>query len=99
MFKSQTGSRFLWRQPLGRPECPYAYRWVLPLGPLGSLRLHHWVASDDLRASHNHPSDFITIILKGGYHDYQEDDDGLKLIEPLKTGDIRFRKASHRHKV
>jgi hypothetical protein len=58
-----------WREPLGKPECPYCYRWVLPLGPLGSLRLHHWLASDDLRAYHDHPSHFATLVLRGGYWD------------------------------
>lgn len=62
--------RFLiWRQQLGDPKCPYAERWVLNLGPLGSLRLHHWFRSDDKRAKHDHPSDFITLVLKGSYID------------------------------
>lgn len=58
-----------WREPLGRPECPYAERWVLSLGRLGSLRLHRWFSSDDKRAPHDHPSDFITLILRGAYID------------------------------
>ncbi len=55
-----------WREALGRPECPYLYRWMLIL--LGfSVRLHHWVRSDDRRFFHDHASDFVSIILKGRY--------------------------------
>lgn len=61
---------FTWRQQLGRPECPYMERWVLNLGRLGSIRLHHWIRSDDKRAKHDHPADFITLVLKGSYEDW-----------------------------
>jgi hypothetical protein len=60
----------VWRQQLGQPECPYVERWALYLGPLGSIRLHHWLASDDTRSKHDHPSDFITLVLKGRYEDH-----------------------------
>lgn len=83
-----------WREPLGRPECPYCYRWVIPLGPLGSLRLHHWVGSDDLRAYHDHPSNFLTLIIWGGYWD--ETATGM---EWLGAGSIRYRPAWHTHSV
>jgi hypothetical protein len=59
-----------WKEPLGRPECPYMYRWALSLGPKGpSIRLHHWLRSDDKRFKHDHPADFITLVLKGRYTD------------------------------
>lgn len=58
-----------WREQLGDPECPYAERWILNFGPLGSIRLHRWFRSDDKRAKHDHPSDFVTLVLKGGYVD------------------------------
>lgn len=35
-----------WAEPLGRPECPYARRWVLNLGVF-AIRIHHWIKSDD----------------------------------------------------
>lgn len=38
------------------------YRW-----PFGSVRLHEIVASDDGRAFHDHPWDFVSIGLRGGY--------------------------------
>lgn len=53
---------------LGRRECPYLHRWLVQT-PVGSLRLHHWFRSDDKRAKHDHPSDFLTVVLAGSYTD------------------------------
>lgn len=60
--------QFRWREPLGLQECPYMYRWVCNLG-LFSVRLHHWLRSDDKRFFHDHPWVFLSIIIKGGYTD------------------------------
>lgn len=55
-----------WREPLGKPQCPYLYRWTLIV--LGfSIRLHHWLRSDDRRFYHDHACNFISIVLKGKY--------------------------------
>lgn len=67
---------------------------MIDLGRLGSLRLHHWLASDDHRALHDHPSDFITLVLKGRYDDVT--DAGVELMKP---GTLRCRKAEHQHYV
>lgn len=96
---TNAGRRLTWRQPLGRPECPYAYRWVVPLGPLGSIRLHHWLRSDDARAAHDHPSDFVTVVLAGRYADIRERDDGTVATDELRAGSVRYRRAEHRHRV
>lgn len=72
-------------QKLGDPECPYMRRWVLNFGPLGSIRLHHWYRSDDKRFKHDHPSDFITLVLKGTYTDLC-DGPGRHKIEPYRCG-------------
>lgn len=63
---------FTWNEKLGDPECPYLIRWAINFGPLGSVRLHHWVRSDDKRHAHDHPSNFITLILKGEYEDWTQ---------------------------
>jgi len=83
-----------WNEPLGEPECPYAYRWWLSLGPLGSLRLHDWIRSDDKRAKHDHPSDFVTLVLRGAYTDLGRDGD-----ERMTPGTVRYRRAEHTHTV
>lgn len=100
-----------WRQQLGDPECPYAERWVLDFGPLGSIRLHHWFRSDDKRAKHDHPSDFITFVLKGEYTDLgyvphpecdcKGDPSCIRCntLEHMGPGSIARRRAEHRHTV
>jgi len=55
-----------WKEALGRPECPYLYRWTFIFFGY-SIRLHHWLKSDDRRFFHDHPSNLISLILKGKY--------------------------------
>ena len=55
-----------WKEPLGRPECPYLYRWTFAFFGY-TIRLHHWIRSDDKRFFHDHPFNFISIVLKGRY--------------------------------
>jgi hypothetical protein len=55
-----------WKEPLGRPECPYLYRWTFILFNF-SIRLHHWIRSDDRRYFHDHSCDFISVVLRGNY--------------------------------
>lgn len=61
-----------WNEPIGPSECPYLYRWVL-LTPYFSIRLHHFIRSDDKRYFHDHAWDFYTFILKGCYWDVSKD--------------------------
>lgn len=56
-----------WAEPLGKE--PYAYRWVFEFW-FFSIRVHHWICSDDLRYFHDHPFSFFRLILKGGYVDH-----------------------------
>ena len=56
-----------WKEALGKPECPYLYRWTLIIFGF-SIRLHHWLRSDDNRYFHDHACDLISIILKGWYY-------------------------------
>lgn len=55
-----------WKEPLGLPECPYLYRWTFIFFGY-SIRLHHWLRSDDRRFFHDHSCDLISIIIKGKY--------------------------------
>lgn len=82
-----------WRQQLGRSECPYAERWVLNLY-FFSIRLHHFIRSDDARAFHDHPWWFITMVLRGGYTDRSPDGD-----DHLGVRSIRYRPALHKHTI
>lgn len=55
-----------WKEKLGLPRCPYLYRWTLIVFGY-SIRLHHWIKSDDRRFFHDHSCDLISIIIKGRY--------------------------------
>lgn len=81
------------RERLGLPECPYVIRWRIETR-IGSVRLHHWLGSDDDRAFHDHPWWFCTLVLKGGYVDKSPNRD-----EYLRAGAIRYRPAQHQHTV
>lgn len=84
---------FKWREKLGLPSCPYVIRWRFET-PWFSVRLHHWLASDDDRAFHDHPWSFTTFVLKGEYVD-----DSPAGPELLKAPCVRRRPAEHRHTV
>ena len=52
----------LYRSHLGN----YMHRWIARC-PWGTLRLHHVLTSDEGRDFHDHPFDFASLILRGGY--------------------------------
>lgn len=93
MRRTKKWRLFVWKQALGLPECPYVYRWVLDLW-FFSVRVHHFLRSDDDRALHDHPWWFVTWVLAGNYVDHNEAGDEL-----LMAGDVRFRPAHHKHTV
>jgi hypothetical protein len=61
-----------WKEALGKPECPYLYRWTFIFFGF-SIRIHHWLKSDDRRFFHDHSCDFVSIILKGKYKNVTPD--------------------------
>lgn len=87
---------FKWRQPLGDSECPYVIRWVFKCKWF-SLRLHHWLSSDDKRHFHDHEWWYLTIILWGSYTEWSPNVPYGR--ETLKVGSIRYRPAIHKHIV
>lgn len=87
-----------WGQRVGETECPYLRRWILNFG-LGSIRVHHWIASDDPRALHDHPWWFLTFVVRGGYLDVSEYADGTPRYDHLTEGSVRYRPALHKHTV
>lgn len=48
----------------------YMERWTLTT-PLGQVRLHHILRGDDDRHFHDHPFDFVSLILAGGYMEHR----------------------------
>lgn len=55
-----------WAEKLGFKECPYLIRWTFILFGY-SIRIHHWIKSDDNRFFHDHSADLLSIVLKGKY--------------------------------
>ena len=80
-----------WREQLGRPECPYLYRWTLIICGC-SIRVHHWLRSDDNRHFHDHACDLVSTILKGCYHNVVPVDDA----EPDVANQRRIRARAWR---
>jgi hypothetical protein len=82
-----------WNEPMGEKACPYMFRWVLVFFGF-SIRLHKWLRSDDKRFFHDHPWNFLVIVLRGGYADVCPEGRDI-----LRVGSVRFRSALHRHYV
>ena len=98
------GINIAWHEPLGVPGSPYLVRWMIECRALGSIRLHHWLGSDDHRAPHDHSWPFATLVLRGRYFDATaewNDDGSLKEWREteLRAGTLRLRAAGHRHYV
>lgn len=83
----------IWRQKLGPEQCPYVVRWVVGCRWF-SIRLHHWLRSDDTRHAHDHPWDFVSVVLCGSLVDRTEASDEYRGWLNVK----RFQ-AEHRHMV
>lgn len=56
-----------WKEKLGYLDNPYLIRWTFILFGY-SIRIHHWIKSDDNRFFHDHSSNLLSIVLKGHYH-------------------------------
>ena len=55
-----------WAEKLGVPDDPYLVRWTFIFFGY-SMRIHHWIKSDDDRYFHDHSADLLSIVLKGKY--------------------------------
>jgi hypothetical protein len=81
----------LFKQKLGTNNCTYLIRYVFQC-KFFSIRLHHWLKSDDLRHMHDHGWDFITVVLWGSIIDRTDKgDDHRGWLSIRKYG------AEHRH--
>ena len=55
-----------WAEKLGYENNPYLIRWTFIFFGY-SMRIHHWIKSDDNRFFHDHSADLLSIVLKGRY--------------------------------
>jgi len=74
---------------------PYLKRWYLIRLPRVALFLHKFIRSDEDRALHDHPWDFIVIPIWRGYYEYN--DSGRIRVWPFWNTAHRY--ATYRHRV
>ncbi len=72
----------------------YLKRWQIETRWF-SIKLHKFLRSDEDEDQHDHPWDFITFILKGGYWEEMPD----KSQVWRKPFTIHYREATHKHRV
>lgn len=81
----------------------YMRRWIVRT-PWGSLRLHNILQDDEGREPHNHPFDFTSLILRGGYREMVRigsDPTGAHryFVQRLRRGDLVQRRAEDTHRL
>lgn len=82
-------------QIIGEPDAPYLLRWFLIPPNRGlNLYLHHFTRSDDPRGFHDHPWDFVSLMLAGSYREITESAAVLR-----RPGAVAIRRAEHRHRI
>jgi hypothetical protein len=74
---------------------PFLYRWFVIRTDRLALFVHQFVRSDEDRALHDHPWNFIVIPIWRGY--IEHNDKGSRRVWPIISA--RFRKAEYRHRV
>jgi hypothetical protein len=85
-----------WKEKLGLPECPYLYRWTFILFGY-SIRLHHWIKSDDRRFFHDHSCDLISMVIKGKYKNVIQEGPHNIVAYDVTAWHPRMMKAKQRH--
>lgn len=105
-FKKKTGStagriiysRWKWKFEVewisDLISADYMRRWQLRV-PQGALRLHHILRGDDDRDYHDHPMDFTSLVLSGGYIEHSPDKEPRKFL----PGDVNRKRAEDLHRL
>lgn len=94
----------LWRRLNPRSDIAldgdlYMRRWRFMPEWLPGFRVHNLVRSDKDRELHDHPFDFISIILKGGYFEWTPTPDGGQVRKWYGPGSIVVRRAEDLHRI
>jgi len=74
---------------------PYLERWYIVRSKKFSMYVHKFVRSDEDRALHDHPWNFLVIPIWRGYNEYNLK--GIRRVYPIFG--TRYRKAEYRHRV
>jgi len=75
---------------------PYMTRWVLMMGRLGCLRLHHIHREDTGSLHHDHPFSFLSLVLRGWY---LEELGGCRRPVLRRAGALGWRTAETPHRI
>lgn len=79
-----------WAEKLGIEGNPYLVRWTFIFFGY-SMRIHHWIKSDDDRFFHNHSANLLSIVLKGHYWNvkpiYDDKNPNEEIYRVEMTGD------------
>ena len=86
---------FMQKFYIGGRENPYIIRWTLVRTPLGSLMVHKMCRSDYERALHDHPWNFVSVVLKGFY--WEAVGPGARVMR--KRWSVAYRPATWKHRV
>lgn len=80
---------------------PQLHRWhIIPMNRWFNVYLHHFMASDEDAALHDHPWANMSLILDGGYIEHTvRASDGKHILTPRVAGDVVFRRATQAHRV
>jgi len=73
----------------------YMRRWRFGSDNTFGVRLHEIIRSDMDRELHDHPFDFVSIILSGGYYEVREDGS----IKWYPAGSVLLREAETAHRL
>lgn len=76
-------------------------RWLLVIPGLFSIRMHKILRSDDDRALHDHPFNYASLILSGGYFELTPDPFGgpHEVRRWCPPGSFRYARAESLHRL
>lgn len=81
---------------------PYMRRWLFR-HPWGNVRLHCIMRSDSDRALHDHPFDFVSLILRGAYIEHRpmlaRNPAGPTVIRRYRAGQLNRCRAEDPHRL
>lgn len=85
---------------IGEATRPYMLRWwKIPRNRFFNIYLHCVLRDDDDRALHDHPWQWISIILQGSYREVTAAKDGTMIETIHRVGSIRFHRARFAHRL
>jgi hypothetical protein len=75
----------------------YMRRWIVRT-PWGTLRVHRILRKDHDADPHDHPFDFVSVILRGGYAEERLWPDGTRTVRRYGRGSVLRRRAEDAHR-